>query len=341
MKSNMKALVYEGPQMMMMRELPLPEIGDEEVLIKVAVAGICGSELSGYLGHNSLRKPPLVMGHEFSGTIATDGGAFKKGERVTVNPLISCGQCERCVEGNPHLCGSRKLLGAHRPGAYAEYVAVPISNLFKLPDHVSFTEGAFAEPFACAIHACRLLQLKTSDKLLIVGAGPIGLFLLQVALGCGLTQIAVLDLNEERLQIARELGATTAKQLDQLEAAYMNETGIGIFDASVDAVGMTGTRTVCMDAVRLGGRVIFTGLHAANSELPVNLMIRNELTIMGAFAYSPDDFATAMRWIEEGRVNMLPWTETASLEDGAASFEKLINNPGKTAKIVLNISTSM
>lgn len=337
----MKALVYEGPRIMNMREVEVPVPGKGELLIKVEAAGICGSELGGYLGHNSLRKPPLVMGHEFTGTVAVVGEGkrpiFRAGDRVTVNPLVSCMHCDRCREGEAHLCSGRKLLGAGIPGAYAEYVLVPARNTYPLPDEVSFIEGAFTEPFACAIHVCRLLNLKPQDRLLIVGAGPIGLFTLQAALGYGLHHIAVLDINEARLEIAKELGAVTATRLENLRADFVNSEQ-PLFDAAVDAVGMTVTRNQCMNAVRAGGKVVFSGLHEADSSLPINYAIRNELILMGAFAYSPEDFELALQWVTRQRVNLLPWTEIAPLSEGAACFAKLLDHPGKVAKIMLQVA---
>ena len=332
----MKALVYEGPKVMVMRELPIPEIGEDEVLIRIEQAGICGSELSGYLGHNSLRKPPLVMGHEFAGSVIRTGDKTEKfaiGDRVTANPLVSCGICFECLQGLAHLCEHRKLIGAHRPGAYAEYVAVPERNLLHLPDHISYEEGALAEPFACAVHVCRLLQLSPEDRLLIVGAGPIGLCILLTAKIFGLNRIMILDKSAERIEIAEQLGAISVTNETELERVHP-ETG---FSAVVDAVGMTVTRQLCVQAVRPGGRVAFTGLHEADSSLPVNLAIRNEIKMVGAFAYAPADFIQALQWINEGRVKRLPYIVHAPLEDGAVCFEKLVTNPGKVSKIILDV----
>ena len=331
----MQALVYEGPRELKMRDVAVPELKTNEVLIRVKYAGICGSELGGYLGHNSLRKPPLIMGHEFSGVIEQLGAdvsasAFKVGDRVTANPLITCGTCRYCRNGYSQLCGARALLGAHRPGAFAEYIAVPASNVYVLPEQVSLEEGAFAEPLACAVHVCRLLELTPTDRLLIYGAGPIGLFVLQAAGAYGLQRIVIADLNESRLEIARELGGIAITGLEQL-----NEDQRGGFDAVVDAVGAEVTRRSSVTAARPGGKVIMTGLHEADSKLPVNDMIRSEIWVKGAFAYSQEDFEIAVQWIAESRINMLQWTEKAALSDGGACFEKLVRDPGKVAKILL------
>ncbi|HEY0829155.1 MAG TPA: galactitol-1-phosphate 5-dehydrogenase [Bacilli bacterium] len=332
----MKALVYEGPRLMNMRDMPIPIPNEDEVLIRMERVGICGSELSGYLGHNSLRVPPLVMGHEFSGEVAGLGNrvsSFKEGDRVTANPLVSCGICRDCQSGAAHLCSQRKLIGAHRPGAFAEYVTVPEGNVYLLPGNVSYDAGALTEPFACAVHVCRLLHLTPTDRLLIVGAGPIGLFILQAAHVYGLTNIVIMDLNRERLEIAASLGGITASSSEELKKF----TPAGGFETAVDAVGMNATRNQCVLSVRNGGRVAFTGLHEADSTLPINTVIRNEIQIYGAFAYAPNDFEIALQWLSEGKVSMLDWTLHAPLEEGGACFDKLIEGPGKIAKILLTL----
>lgn len=336
MSTTMKALVYEGPRIMEMRAVPIPVPEADEVLIRVEQAGICGSELSGYLGHNSLRKPPLIMGHEFSGTVEASGSSAKRfgnGDRVTVNPLLSCGSCSFCIRGNGHLCPSRKLLGAGKPGAFAEWIVVPERNVYRLEDHISFEEGAMAEPFAVAVHITELLRLAPDDRLLIAGAGPIGMLVLQAARQYGVTDIAVLDINPERLEIIRDLGGFAAESYEALPEEW---TKAG-FDAAVDAVGLGVTRRQCINSVRAGGKVVFSGLHEADSALPVNTAVRNEVTMTGAFAYSSADFERALQWIGKGKMNMLPWTVKYPLEQGAECFEKLLNAPGKIAKILLTL----
>jgi 2-desacetyl-2-hydroxyethyl bacteriochlorophyllide A dehydrogenase len=336
MGETMKALIYEGPRMMNVRHVEIPVPGEREVLLRVERAGICGSELSGYLGHNSLRKPPLIMGHEFSGTIAGMGnraGKFRMGERVAVNPLQSCGSCGHCLSGDAQLCADRKLVGAHVPGALSEYVVVAESNVIPIPDSLTFEEAAFAEPFACAVHVCRLLGLTAEERLLIVGAGPIGLCTLQAAKALGLTHIVVMDLNADRLQIVRELGGIPVGDEREL-LAVRPESG---FDAAVDAVGVQATRLRCVEKVGRGGRIVFTGLHEADSTLPIHTIIREEQKLLGAFAYSPEDFAAAVLGIMEGKFKLLPWTKLEPLEQGAACFERLIQGAGGTAKILFHM----
>ncbi len=334
----MRALVWEGPRTMSVKQVGVPAVGDRDVLIEVAHAGICGSELSGYLGQSSLRSPPLVMGHEFAGTIAQVGGEVEgvsSGERVTVNPLVSCGSCDRCAEGRNHLCPRRALIGAHRPGAFAQFVAVPEANVHALPPALGLATAALAEPLACALHACRLAEVAPGQRLAIIGAGPIGLLVLVTARLLGVEEVVVSDTNDGRLGVAHALGAVAVP-----EREADAELAAASFDVVVDAVGVDVTRTKCVELARAGGSVAFCGLHEEDSPLPVNLVVRNELTLQGSFAYAPKDFENALGWLGDGRVDLSAWTTHADLSEGRACFEKLVGDPGDTIKILLDPSPS-
>ncbi|MFC5402764.1 galactitol-1-phosphate 5-dehydrogenase [Cohnella soli] len=338
----MKALVYEGPRDMKMREaeVPAPEVG--EVLIKVAYSGICGSELSGYLGHNALRKPPLIFGHEFSGTIAAIGEGVAGrpdlliGARVTANPLVTCGRCSYCLRGMQQLCAERKLLSAALPGSNAEYVKIPATFVYALPDHVSFQQGALVEPIACGVRVAELAAAKPGDRVLIMGMGPIGLFILQALRVYGVRDVVAVDLNKDRLEMAEALGATAVhpKETDTAEAIRAMTGGAGV-QVAIDAVGSAATRRVCVEHCAPGGKVVVTGLHEAESSLQVNHMIRQEISLSGSFAYSAINFQTALRWLSEGQIDLRDWTIEAPLEAGQEWFEKLLGNPGKVAKVLL------
>src|ERR1044071_4871020 len=222
MNTTMSALVYEAPFQMNMRQVPVPNLQPDEALIQVAYSGICGSELSGYEGKNSLRKPPLIMGHEFSGHIEAIGSAvdrpeLKVGAAVTANPLVSCRQCRYCLSGRQHLCQNRKLLGAHVPGSNAEFVAVRADALFLTPPELSLVTAALVEPAACAVHAAALATPAPDEQALVIGAGPIGLMVIQALADRGIKQVFCIDLNAERLAMAEKLGAIPTT-FDSLES---------------------------------------------------------------------------------------------------------------------------
>jgi threonine dehydrogenase-like Zn-dependent dehydrogenase len=326
------------------REMPEPEPGLDEVLIKVAYSGICGSELGGYLGENSLRHPPLVMGHEFSGEIVGLGSnaahhkpGLAVGQQVTVNPLIHCGWCRACLAGRFNLCRSREILGIHRPGSFADLVKAPAALVYPLPPSMSLEHAALAEPAGCAVRAVRLGGCAPGTSLLVTGLGPIGLLVALVARTFGVTEIFATDTDPDWRMSGEQLGFLVLNPLeDDVIAATQAATGNLGVDAAIDAVGLTVTRRQCIDAVARGGRVIFVGLHEADSEIQGNDIIRKETRIEGSFAYAPLDFDEAFNWLSDGHIQKLdPWLIKAPLGEGQGCFERLLSKPGPVAKILL------
>jgi len=322
MNSTMSALVYEAPLQMNIRQVPIPVLQPDEALIRVAYSGICGSELSGFEGKNSLRKPPLIMGHEFSGYIEAIGSAvhrpeLKEGAAVTANPLVSCRQCRYCLSGKQHLCPKRKLLGAHLPGCNAEYVAIRADALFVIPSELSLATAALAEPAACAIHAAALAAPAPDEQGLVVGAGPIGLMVIQALVDRGIREVFCIDLNAERLAMAEKLEAVPGT-FESLASQQV--------DIVVDAVGASATRQGCARVVRSGGRIVWIGLHESDTSLPVNDFIRREITTYGSFAYTPIDFDNALQALAQKRIKLEDaWTQIEPLENGTACFEQLLH----------------
>jgi threonine dehydrogenase-like Zn-dependent dehydrogenase len=360
---EMKALVWEAPRAMAMRDNAMPQPHSHEVVIKVAYAGICGSELSGYLGHSSLRVPPLVMGHEFAGEIVALGSqtqtsqpfdklragssnpstssgqalpTLQLGQPVTANPIISCGECVYCQQGKAQLCLRRKVIGAHLAGAYAEYVVVPAASVLSLPANLSTRMGALAEPTACAVRIAEMAGEVRDQVVLVVGAGPIGLLAMQVLLLRGARQVLISDIGSKRLEMARVLGGLplNPKDLDVVQVAREATDGLGVV-ASVDAVGTAITRKTCVQATRNAGMVVLTGLHEETSAMPVAEMIRREIVGKGCFAYSPDNFAEALVLLADGKIQLDPWIVEAPLEEGGQWFERLLDAPGNVAKVLL------
>lgn len=335
----MRALVWEGPEVMAMKDWPDPEPAAGEVVIEVAFAGICGSELGGYLGHNALRVPPLVMGHEFSGTVAAVGegvSGFAVGDRVTSNPMIPCGECDYCTKEMPHLCIKRSLVGAHRPGAFADRVAVPARTVYRLPEAMTLQGGAMVEPVAVAVRIGRLAGDIAGEKVLVIGAGPIGLLAVQVLRAAGAAEVFCADLDPERLAMAAQMGASpidpkTNKTVDVARAAT---DGLGVV-LTVDAVGSAGTRAEAVAATRSAGRVLLSGLHAEASDFPASEVIRREIEVKGAFCYTGEDFAEALEAVAEGRLSLGPWVREAPLAEGGKWFDRLVNNPGDVSKVLL------
>lgn len=321
MKKTMAALVYEGPRQLILRQTPIPVPRPDEVLIRVVYSGICGSELSGYKGESSIRRPPLIMGHEFSGTIEHIGGAVSRedlavGMPVTANPLLSCTRCRYCLSGRQHLCPDRQLLSASLPGSNAAFVAIRADAVSPVPPAVSLTTAALAEPTACAIHAAVLAAPEPDERGLVVGAGPIGLLVLQALMDRGLHQVFCIDLNQDRLAMAEKLGALPAT-FDALASDPV--------DFVVDAVGASATRQGSARAVKTGGRIVWIGLHEGDTTLPVNDFIRREISTFASYAYTPVDFHNAINALAENRILLdAEWTRSEPLKNGSACFDDLL-----------------
>lgn len=337
----MKALVYEAPEQMTMRTIAAPDPAPGQAVVRIAYSGICGSELSGYLGQNSLRTPPLVFGHELSGWVEALGPGvpatdeLPPGTRVTVNPLVTCGVCDFCVTGRQSLCQQRLLLGAHLPGCNAEFVAVPAQALLPLPDSLGLRDAAMTEPAACAVRAVQIGGVDPSSRVLVVGAGPIGLFLVQVLTQHGVKDVYVADLNPARLKLAVGFGATAvaADAGEFSDGVRCLTAGRGV-DVAFDAVGSAGTRQNCLASTSPGGHVVLVGLHTDETSLSVNTVIRSEVRLSGVFGYSPANFRTALDWLAKRRIGLTEGVVVAPLEEGPEWYARLVAGDG-AAKVLL------
>lgn len=338
---TMDALVWTGARAMRYERVmrPTPEPGD--ALIEVAAVGICGSEISGYLGHSSLRKPPLIMGHETVGRVAADcdasladGSPATAGRRVVLNPLETCGVCDRCRAQLPNLCRRRRLLGAHRPGAFAQFVAIRAALCTPIPDSFSDAVAIWVEPLACAVRALHHTALAPGSTLLVIGAGPIGLCCVAAASAAGLTTL-VIDRDEARLAAALAWGAGRTLSTAQLaDAGGIAALAPGGVDAAIDAVGATVTRGQAVEAVVPGGRAVFIGLHEEQSVLAANYLVRQEITVAGSFAYTPADFASAID-MASTMPHLEDWLNIRPLDAGPDAFATLATGTSGAVKIVL------
>ena len=340
----MKALIWEAARTMTLRDEPEPTAAGDEIVVRVGHAGICGSELSGYLGHNALRVPPLIMGHEFAGEIVELGPLvpairpdLSVGALVTVNPLWYCGDCEACAAGLNQLCQGRRLIGAHRPGAFAECVSAPAKLALRLPDGMDTRVGALTEPVGCAVRIGELAGDVADADCLIIGAGPIGLLSLQMLRYQGAARLFIAEIDEARLAMGAALGGIPIQpgETDTVAAVMEATNGAGVA-VSVDAVGAALTREQCVNATKASGRLILSGLHEETSAMPVAAMIRSEIMAKGAFAYTPANFARALELLGDGAIGLDPWIHEAPLGDGGPWFERLVEAPGDVSKVLLS-----
>jgi len=331
----MRALYYPRWNTLEMREVPVPEPKAGEVLLKVAAVGICGSELHGFVVRAKRRTPPLIMGHEFSGVVAGLGEGvtgYAVGQAVGVNSGFFCGRCEECVGGHPQRCPQGEIFGTTgRAGAFAEYIVVPAASLLGLPPGVSMVQAALAEPLANGIHALSLTRQRFPETLLILGAGTIGLFVLQIARASGALRAIVADLSDDRLAVAAKLGAQRVLNSgrEDVLAAVRAMTGGRGAEVVVDAVGARETRRLAVSAARPGGEVVWLGLHDDPTEVSGFEVVLGERSIAGSFAVTPRELRQALGLFGAGRIELDPWVRTFPLEEGAAVFQQLVEAPPK------------
>ncbi|TMF79758.1 MAG: zinc-binding dehydrogenase [Chloroflexi bacterium] len=311
-----------------------PRQVDDEVLVRPEAAGICGSEIEGYLGRMPNRIPPLVMGHEFAGTVVTAGRDARdewSGRRVAVNPLLSCRVCVRCKAGERNLCAERRLIGVHVAGGFAERVSVPAANLVLLPDAVDARIGALVEPLANAVHAVGLaLRLGAVQTAIVLGAGTIGLFALHAGRAAGIPDVRVIEPHPARRTAALAAGARAA----HADAGELARGGRA--DLVIDAVGATATRRAALDVVRVGGVVVLLGLHEDESALPFHRIVRDQITLQGSFAYTDANFAAALELLRSGKVSLGELAGTRPLEAGPEAFATLAAGPTAQLKTFLS-----
>ncbi len=328
----MKALVYTDTNEVIYRDEPDPVLDPGEVLLKVEATGICGSDMHAYHGHDPRRVPPLILGHEVAGTIAS--GPLK-GSRAVINPLITCGSCSFCDTGFSNLCDKRELIGMRLEGAYAEYVKIPSRNLILLPETLSAVNASLAEPTATALHALNLARIKSSRplaelKTMVIGGGAIGMLVALLLKGYGCRDILLAETNDLRGQSASEhTGCQIFNPIT--DSAVQNDS----FDLVIDCVGGGKTRELAMSAVKTGGTLVHIGLMDSQNGLDIRKLTLFEITLIGVYCYNAADVRAAVKAIDTGLLGDLSWVETRPLSQGAQAFSDLDKGLSAAAKIVL------
>ena len=327
----MRALVYADTCTVEMRDTHAPEPSGTDVLIAVDAVGICGSDMHAYLGHDPRRVPPLVLGHEAAGTIV---GGDRAGERVVLNPLITCGQCRACLSGRSNLCADRDLIGMYRPGAFSEYVAMPERNLIPIPAGMSPVHAALTEPAATAVHAVNLAARASHRPLaecraLVLGGGSVGLFAALALADHGVTEVQLAETNALRRATAQTAGVSAV--IDPSEAAVPGDH----FDVVVDAVGGRASREYGSAAVRVGGVFMHIGLMDNDGGLDMRRVTLSEITVVGTYTYTHLDMQVTLDKLHRGVFGDLAWVKRRPLASGAEAFDDLRHGRSAAPNIVL------
>jgi L-gulonate 5-dehydrogenase len=323
----MKALVYDGVETLGFRDVPdaVPAVGEH--LIRVEAVGICGSDMHAFLGHDARRPAPLILGHEAAGVIV---GGDMAGRRVTVNPLVTCMDCPACKAGRENLCPKRQIISMMpREGAFAQYIVMPDSNLVTVPDDVPLDKAALAEPLAVSWHAVRLaleaLHPSMEKHALVIGGGAIGLAAALALKAMGAQDVTIAEPNAARRAYLSDVcGQTAVAQAS------------GEFAIVIDAVGYAATRAAASASAQAGGVIAHVGLGEDDGGLDVRRMTLQEITFIGTYTYTPQDFRDTAAAIFDGRLGALDWTETRALADGQAAFADLRAGKVAAPKIILD-----
>jgi L-iditol 2-dehydrogenase len=331
----MKALVYLGPRNMELQDAADPTPAPGEVVIASAASAICGSDLHGFREASPRRIPPLVMGHETVGAIdavgeGVDGG--RVGERVVLKPILACGRCDACRAGRTNLCAEGRLVGRDLSGGFAARFAVPATAAAPIAASVSEDVATLTEPLANAVHVTER-SVREGDTVLVIGAGPIGALMARMAAQRGAERVFITDLVAARRELARAQGATPLPSEDP-EGELREATGGRGVDVVIDAVGVEATWALALRGVRPGGRIEAVGLGSASGSIDHFTVIGKEATITGSFAWTDEDFATALALIEAAAVDTTGWFTSMSLAEGQRAFEELVDTTERF-KVVL------
>lgn len=331
----MKALVYTGPRSLALSPQPDPQPRPGEVLIAVESVGICGSDMHAYLGHDDRRPAPLILGHEAAGTIVSGS---EIGRRVTINPLVTCSVCAACRVGRNNLCADRQIISMPpRAGAFAEFVSIPPANLITVPDNMPLSKAALAEPLACGWHAVRLAHealrpINLTVQCLVIGGGAIGLASALAMKAKGQCRITIAETNAARHKALRKAG-----DFHVIDPTTSPDADANHFDVVIDAVGYAPTRDLATRAVRPGGVVVHIGLGEGAGGLDIRRMTLQEITFVGTYTYTPDDFRDTTQAMFDGSLGDLDWFEERPLEAGAEAFAEILAGKVQAPKLMLRV----
>jgi 2-desacetyl-2-hydroxyethyl bacteriochlorophyllide A dehydrogenase len=343
MMEKMKAAMFIEPGKIEIQQVNIPEIADDEVLIKVKYCGICGTDMHIYNGDYSKEKLPLIAGHEFSGIIERIGSGVKRfrgGEKVTADINLSCGTCYYCRLDQPFLCSEMKQLGIHMNGAFAEYVVVPQDKVYVLPESMDFKDAALLEPISCVVRAAKKLNLSFAESVAIIGDGAVGLMHVQMAKICGAAPIIVIGLDEDKMKKAKELGAdfVIKSDADMYSKVKKLTEGRGA-DLVIEAVGLKMTNEQAFELVRPGGRIMPFGLADQNCIIglkPLDMVLK-ELTMVASVAGANNDIAQAITLVQYKQFKLDDYKTTVMSLDKISDAFHVIKTNKNLFKVLIKI----
>ena len=330
----MKALVYTGPEELAYRDEPDPK-SNTDTLVRLSACGICGSDMHAYLGHDERRPAPLILGHEAVGKVV-DGDLA--GRRVAINPLVTCGRCDACLSGRPNLCAERQIISMMpRPGAFAELITIPQTNIIEIPDGLSDEVAALTEPMAVSYHAVNLADRAlhvplTAARTVVIGGGAIGMAAAQIVRSRGCADVRIAETSELRRSAIAQGGA-----FEVYAPGSPDEPAPSSQDLVIDAYGGERSREAASRLVRPGGVIVHIGLASGEGGLDIRKITLQEITFIGTYTYTMVEFRETLAGLAAGTFGLIDWIEQRPLQDGVGAFRDLKAGTVASAKIVLRM----
>lgn len=337
----MKALIYQSPNQIAISEVPRPEPKPGQALIAVHAAGICGSDMAIVSGNHPRAPMGLIPGHEFSGQVVEINPDSRKsdlspGDKVAVFPLLTCGGCWACTHGHPHVCRTLRLIGIDQPGGFAEYATIPLDLIVRVPPSLSYPQAALIEPVAVGIHAVDMGQVASGDRVIVLGAGPIGLTVSLALRQAGTREIRVVEPNPYRRNLAIRMGMETIDpsrvNLAKEIAMWTDQEGADIlFECTGAASAIAGM----IELVRPRARIMLVGCPKTPPNLDVRMANFKEVALIGSRVYTREDFQTAVDQMQANRAEMLI-SHRLPLENAPAAFD-IMKQPEQACKVIMEM----
>ncbi len=335
--------VMTGPGNIEFREIDVPEIKDDEVLVKMKMIGICGSDIHVWHGTHPFTSYPVTQAHEVSGVVVKTGKnvrSVKEGDKVTLEPQVRCGHCYPCRHGKYNLCEELKVMGFQTTGAASEYFAAPEVNITKLPDSFDFRNGAMIEPLAVAVHAIRRAGSIEGKDISVIGAGPIGNLVAQAAKAMGARKVIISDISSYRLDLARKVGIDKAYNTAEIsyENALLDAFGPDKCDIIYDCAGNDTTMNAAIRSARKGSTIILVAVYAGMANVDLAVLNDHELDLNTTMMYRHEDFLEAISLVEEGRIDLETLqSNTFPFKKYADAYRYIDSNREKAMKVLIDV----
>ncbi|WP_368901182.1 zinc-binding dehydrogenase [Oceanobacillus oncorhynchi] len=340
----MQQAVLSSKEKVEFQEVPLPKIGEKEVLIKVENIGICGSDIHAYHGTHPFIDFPIVQGHEVSGVISKVNESVKKfavGDRVAIRPQRVCGECRQCLDGRYNICESIDVLGCLSTGAASDYYSIEEELVYKLPDTVTLSEGTFIEPLSVAVHAIQRCGSVEGMNVLVLGSGTIGNLVAQSAKAMGAKKVITTDVSEFKLDLAQKCGVDAAVniQTKDLENELLEKFGKDKADIIFDCVAVEPSINQAIKVARKGTNVVIVGVPSGSLQVSIDLIQDREINIIGTLCYTHEDYELSIQLIEEGKIELNRLiTKTFDFEQFDEAYQYIEQKKDQTLKVIIHMN---